>query len=529
MLPSLWTHHQRRSFPHFLNPMMFTSSGCILTACALSSSGRRCIEVARFHTTVAAGWPWKNVLFAPQRVLQRHRRSAHQHDSRQHQRHKQQQHSMWGLPRLRAQNDTRLVFPNRGTSSCAAAAEGVAAADSKDTCDGRPVPVTHNNVMDVADCSASDVTHHPSMETSGSETSIFSDTEVLSNDCGHGASPRVTETRSQARESTDEAEDLFQDAQAKAQNLDAVLAQLRAPPKELVHRAAYALAKRRIPSVIGDSFIWEPRGSMFSMHYQHVSDIDLHYFSKKPIKRQTIQDLERHRKRLGIVSFTLIRKCNGIAEDEELKWGTYRSNPSGFWGACDDGLRAVVLTGVVQVAGEWLVPIDIVLSSESDHNEPVHSRLQKMSRNVDRGKSWKALQRLRGLLGNVRSQRGRTKLRNEIAEDINKQIGQLRFLLIQLELFQRSTALKKVHRAGRNVKVSTYIENHEYFTKQLGLPGNISVDDLHSVCKLELKHRSDAIWMKYKDKVASNLWHGKYSDYAKFNEMIPAAELAEGV
>lgn len=302
----------------------------------------------------------------------------------------------------------------------------------------------------------------------------------------------------------------------KPELLQSVLANLEEPSKDMVRAQSMILGKRRIPAVIGDDFRWEPRGSMFSPHYHHVSDIDLHYFRAKRIEKESVDALVKHRSKLGIISFSILRRCseNEDTEDLELPWGSYRQAPAAFWhrpdheANCEKGLRAVVLTGVVKVSGGWMVPIDITLSSEKEKSEPIQSRIAKLQRNVERGKSWKALQRLRALLGAVRCQRGRTRLRDELAEAINSELGRLRFLLTQLHLFQRTRAMREA-RPTRHIQLSSYIDDTNYFVSKLGLPADVVLDDLQALCKAELSRRSDAILLRYKDRIVQSLWHPK--------------------
>lgn len=356
------------------------------------------------------------------------------------------------------------------------------------------------------------------------------------------------------------------------EQLRGILAAMRSPPKASVCEEARVLATRRLPPVIGRSFKWKPRGSMFSRHYDHVSDIDLHYFRKMEIGREVVEAIIAQRSRLGIVSFSLLRHCTGQGsgqEDVELSWEVYASDRDAFWapalscaaelcvkpfgadssaeelgiaeplaappvglgsGGASGGLRAVVLTGVVRVCGGWMVPLDLTLSSEEEYSEPVPSRLLKLARNVERGKAWKALQRLRALLGVLRPQKGRLFLRQQIAEDINAELGHLRFLMIQLELLERGEAGAL---AGPDADVgalaSSYLVDRDLFAAQLALPRDPPPGELLRLCRAELGRRSDALWLKYRDRVAESLWHEKYSRHVAFGELVPlSSSLAAG-
>lgn len=251
----------------------------------------------------------------------------------------------------------------------------------------------------------------------------------------------------------------------------------RQPNKGNLQQEAHGIVQQHVSRVLGTSYRFEERGSLFSPYLQHVTDIDIQMFGRGyKIGAATAQALLglRHSLFLKTLSVRLVSSHNGSTQ--EIPWSTFHADAQKM-GECE----AVVLCGIWRSKDGWLFPIDITASVGEDRETP-DQRITKIQEKVGQGDYAKVLQKIRAMV--------RQPLKSSIASSVNDQIGPLRFLAKQLRMLRD-------HPEITNVKT--------YLGTKLGLRENLNPAVACLAVENEMQQRAQQELRRFKQPVAETL------------------------
>lgn len=262
------------------------------------------------------------------------------------------------------------------------------------------------------------------------------------------------------------------------------LNKLREPQKSQIEDYTKSLG-RKISTLL-PNYKFQERGSVFSYLVKHVSDADCHMFKKSG---KILEDDRRIL--LRDVAMKMLEHRSSISyrkdgEDQiKLPWN---DSSEDFWSNVHT--RILVLKGVAKYPGGWLIPVNLTIST-GDRNESKDSRMRRILEKLRAGDYAGVLQQLRGIL------RHNKDLRNEIASDVNEELGRLRFFAKQLQLIVEMRESSSIDEKSSDLYVRDVL-GISFFAPTMLKP-------LHAETESILQRRAKKILNKYLEAVASSL------------------------
>jgi len=209
--------------------------------------------------------------------------------------------------------------------------------------------------------------------------------------------------------------------------LSSVLDNCQVASRASLAAAAETFARSQALKAVGrGSFRFIPAGSVYMQELHFAKDLDIMLLCKDPqLTAVSVGALVALSQRTFVAGPISVRRLYCDGTECEVPWHEVSARELE---ARSSEYDAVVLTGVFRIPREgWEVPMDITVSC-GDKKESKEHRLSKIQQKVAEGDYAKVLQKVRSLLKNDKD------LRSVLCDAVNREVGKLRFLVMQLQL-----------------------------------------------------------------------------------------------